>query len=167
MPLLRCVFTQPTLLCRWDRLSSVLCYPTHFSQLWDSFVFSWQSYNNQAPQRCETLITLSYHCRLLFNLSMNHFSSIHCVTETRDLDEFIHFVYSCCQVNVNVKVSLSVGIRGNIFFRLMTCFFEFDSGVNFFNFWCPPEYLFSTSAIYPKEHTRVWDRHLCVCVYLR
>lgn len=81
------VFTQPTFLCRWDRLSSSV-----FSPLRESFVFSWQGYNNQAPHCSGTLITLSHHCQLPFNLSMNHFSCVHCVTQTRDWEEFTHCV---------------------------------------------------------------------------
>lgn len=43
------VLTQPTSLCRWDRLSSSVCNPARLSPLWGSFVFLWQGYNNQAP----------------------------------------------------------------------------------------------------------------------
>lgn len=78
------------------------------------------------PRRCETLITLSYQCQLPFNLSMNHFSRIHCVTETRDWEEFTDFVYSCCQVNVNVKVSVSAGMGGVVTLRSVTCSLDYQ-----------------------------------------
>lgn len=49
------------------------------------------------------------------------FCRIHCVTETRDWEEFTDFVYSCCQVNVNVRVSVSAAMGGVVTLRSVTC----------------------------------------------
>ena len=115
------IFSQPTL--SEDRLRSVLCNPANFGPLWESFVFPWHGDNNQVPRRCETLITLSYQCQLPFNLSMNHFLPYPLCDRNQGLGG-IHwnsFVYSCCQVNVNVRVSVSAAMGGVVTLRSVTC----------------------------------------------
>lgn len=77
-------------------------------------------------------ITASSHSTFVWITSA---PSTHCVTQTRDWEEFTHFVYSFCQVNVNVKVSVFVGMGEIVIFRSMTCLLEPKGGENVFDSW--------------------------------